>query len=74
MNTGEKMRKNFSDVIAAIKTNMNERADNMITRHLKLKKNYAVAMLIILRILRIFSPYILVDLVLNLINNYNALC
>jgi len=34
MNTGEKIRKNLRDVMAAMTTNMSETADRMITREL----------------------------------------
>jgi hypothetical protein len=35
MNTGEKMRKNFNDVMAAMTTKMNETTDRTTTRALK---------------------------------------
>lgn len=40
MNTGEKMRKNLSDVIAAIATNINESAESTITRVLINDRDY----------------------------------
>jgi len=40
INTGEKMRKNLSDVMAAIATNINESAESTITSVLLINKKY----------------------------------
>jgi len=58
MKTGEKIKKNFKDVIAYRTTKANDKTDNPITSKLNLNNMYAVKILIILMIFIILAPVI----------------